>query len=427
MKQALRRGGSLRLSACIAGLFGASPEAAAQVVWTEAEAQDTSRLKFSGEVVSRIMYVVNENFAETEDPAQPRTNDDVWSVMRFRLRFGAEYRATESVTMGFRLSSGDPSYPSSAFQFPLNDSRRFPISIDRAYLFWRPWSPLQLRFGIQENPLFRPTEILWDADVHPIGTAQAIAFGKTGLTLTAGQFWMRETRSTKENNPNTQNSFLFMEQLAYTLPVVFAKTTLAVASYHFTNPDTAARSIQTGEFSGDFKTNRFDPNGTTLEFPAGSGTQVPIDYFSEMSFLNFGLKSELAAIPLTVTGDVVVNLKARNDPSLGAMYARKKNFAAGGMLRYGRNKELHDIMVGAGFFHIEADAAVAAYNNDEIQQTNINSVPVEFTYTICKEARVMLDVYIAKKEDTALPTFGGFVSDQNATRVRANLRFLANF
>jgi hypothetical protein len=402
-----------------------APAAKAQA--PEVKAPDASKLKFSGEIVARIMYVVNENFAATNDAGQPKYNDDIWSVMRFRLRLGAEYRATDTVTMGLRLSSGDPSYPSSSFQFPLNDFRKFAISIDRAYVFWQPRGFLQLRFGIQQNPLFTPTEILWDADVHPIGTAQVIAFGNTGLTLSAGQFWLREVRSTKDNEPNTQNSFLFMEQLAYAIPLSFAKTTIAVASYHFTNPNTAARSVQTGEFSGDFKTNRFNPNGATIADPKDAAKQLPVDYFSGFSLLNVGLKAELAAIPLTIAADLVINLKARRDASLGAAYKHRKNLAVGVMVRYGRNQKTHDWMVGAGFFHIEADSALAVYNNDEIQQTNVNSIPVEFTYTIYKDVRATLDAYIAKKEDVALPTFGGFVSDQNAWRIRSNLRLAASF
>jgi hypothetical protein len=392
-----------------------------------AEAPAEAKLKFSGEVVSRIMFVVNENFAETRDQADSRTNDDIWSVTRFRMRLGAEFQATERVRLGFRLSSGDSSYPSSSYQLPLNDLRRFPISIDRAYIFWTPTAALDLQFGIQPNPLFTPTEILWDGDVHPIGTSQVVRFGKTGLELTAGQFWMREVRYTKENDPNTQNSFLLMEQLAYTVPLSWSKMTLSFASYLFTNPHTTARSIQTGEFSGDFKTNRFDPIGKTIADPKDATKQLPVNYFSNFSLLNFGLKIDFTDIPLVVTGDVVWNLGARSNASLGTQYANTKGFAAGGMIRYGRAEKLHDLRIGAGFFHIEADSAIAAYNNDEMQQTNINSIPVELNYTICKEVSVMLDAFIAWKEDADLPTFGGFVNSQNATRIRANLRFIGRF
>lgn len=100
--------------------------------------------------------------------------------------------------MGFRLSTGSPSYPSSGWSSLSDDFRRDAIAFDRAYVNVQPTDGLQLRFGFNANPLFPPTELVWDGDVSPGGVAEVIRSGN--LELVAGQFMLREIRTLRSDN-----------------------------------------------------------------------------------------------------------------------------------------------------------------------------------------------------------------------------------
>lgn len=395
-----------------------SRSAAAQVSWAEAE---VPKLKFGGEIGFRSEYIANENFAET-DAVRKDDNRLRW---RARVRLGADYQLAQTVALGLRLSTGDNTYPSSGWSSFSDDFRRDLIQIDRAFLNWQALESLQLRFGIQANPLFAPTELLWDSDVQPAGFGEVLTVGKTGLVISAGQFMLREVRSSKAENE--EKSFLLAQGVSYTPPIDGVKATAGVAFYYFNNPDAIARGIQTGELDSDFKTNRFDPGGRTIPDPKDASKTILVAYLSGFRVLDFGLKLDLKAIPLSVAADVAINLGARSKDSLSAPYSAKQNIAAGGMLRYGRSKAPWDWTVGAGFFHIQADSVVAVYNSDDLQQTNVNTIPVELQLRVPGGARLVWDTYIQKKIDTGLPSNGGVVHAENAAKIRTRLSLLGSF
>jgi hypothetical protein len=393
-------------------------EAAAQVPSREAE---SPKLKLGGEVGFRSEYIANENFAEKDATKK----DDRRLRWRARVRLGADYQLDRTVALALRLSTGDNTYPSSGWSSFSDDFRRDLIQIDRAFLNWQALEALRLGFGIQANPLFAPTELLWDSDVQPAGFSEVLTVGKTGLVIAAGQFMLREVRSSKAENE--EKSFVLAQGISYTPPIDAFKATAGASFYYFNNPDAVARGIQSGELDGDFKTNRLDPGGRTIPNPKDPTKTLPVDYFSDFQVLDFGLKLEFKAIPLSFAGNVAVNLGARKDDSLGAPYTAKQNVAAGGMLRYGRNKDPWDWVVGAGFFHIEADSVLAVYNSDDLQQTNVNTVPVELQLRFAGGVRLVWDTYIQKKIDTDLASNGGVVHAENASKIRTRLSLLGSF
>jgi hypothetical protein len=374
--------------------------------------------RIAGEFGARAEFIANENFAETDVIRA----DDARFRLRLRARLGAEYRATEAVTVALRVSTGDNAFPSSAWTSLSSDFRRQPVQLDRAYVQLR-LRALQLRAGIGPNPLFTPTELLWDADVQPAGLTQRLAGSNGSVALTLGQFVLREVRSSRP--PNERSSFLLVEGVTYRGGLGAATATVGLAHYYFTNPDAIARSLQTGELDGEFKTNRFDPNGRTLM--GADGAPVPTDYFSRFSVLSVGWTVEVRRIPLTAGGDVAVNLGARRDAALGAAYAGRRNVAFGAMVRYGRSTSSGGVTLGLGFFRIEADAVLAVYNSDDLQQTNVTSVPLEVVLALPGRTRLLWDTYVQKKISTALPSNGGLVHGQNALKVRTRLSLLVGF
>lgn len=401
------------------------------VLWFEVAAQAPSpaaqpapeapRLKLSGEVAFRAEYIANELFAESD----AFRSDDSRFRERVRLRVGGDFQATKTLTLSFRLSTGDPAFPPSAVVSFGNEMRRLPIQIDRAFVGVKPGGGLELRFGIQPNPIFTPAEMTWDNDVQPAGTSQTWQIGHRGFALSAGQFVLREIRSLRPSNE--EGSLLFAEGLTYARTGERGKVTAGVSHYYYNNPDSVALALQTGELAADLKTNRYDPLGRTSPSPSDSGKRVPIDFFSGFSILESGFRLEQPKRKLSLVGEVAWNLEARHNPSLGAAYRDRKNLAFLLMFRYGRVDKPWDFLAGVGYSEIPSDAILAVYNSDDLQQTNVRCVPVDLQLRLPGPMRLVWDTHFQKKLDPAAPTTSGIVSPENAMRIRTRITLIAAF
>ena len=370
-------------------------------------------LRLCGELGVRGEVIANESFAERDTTR----DDDSRFRERVRVRLGLEYRAAEPVSLGIRLSSGDPAFPSSAWTSFSDDFRRKAFQIDRAFLRWDPHARAHVTAGLQANPLFTPTELVWDSDVHPAGVSESAALGG-GVTATAGQFMLREVRSSRP--ANQENAFLIAEGLTLDRRWAGTSLRLGVSHYWLTNPDALSRSLQTGELDAELRTNRFDPSGSV------SGG-VPLDYFSDFRLVVFGAQLDNPARRLGVRLEGVINTGARTAVGLGEAFERPQRVAVGGELRYGRLQQAGDWLVRAGYFHIEADAVIAVYNSDDLQQTNVDVVVGELQRRFAGRTRVVWDTYLQRKVDTALASNGGVVHAENATKVRSRVSVIVDF
>lgn len=378
---------------------------------TSTAADSGPRLQFAGEVGLRSEWIVNENFARSDDVR----SDDVRMRWRTRVRLGGEYAPDQKVRIGFRLSTGSEAFPSSAWSSLSNDLRRHPLQLDRAYANLDWLKGVQLRVGLEANPLFAPTELLWDSDVQVAGIAEIAKLGPN-LALTAGQFMLREIRSTRPDAE--ENSFLIANGLTWAARNESIGATIGVSHYHFTNPNTIARSLQRGDLDSEFRTNRIAPLGSDPS---------DVRFFSRFSILEFGVKMDHRRQPWGAVVELALNLRARRRPTLGPAFANKQRLAAGGSVRYGRNQNVRDWQVSAGFFRIEADSVIAVYNSDDLQQTNVNVVPVEFQVRLPGSARFVWDSYFQKKIDTTLPSNGGITHGENALKVRSRVSLVVTF
>jgi Putative porin len=411
--------GALLALASAAHAQAAPPAPAASPVAAASPAPaPEKRFRIASDVGLRSEYIHNEGFAANDTTQK----DDHRVRWRARLRFGGEYDLGKSVTAGLRLSTGDNSYPSSGWSSFSDSFRRDLIQVDRAYVNWQASRDVQIRVGAEANPLFTPTEMLWDADVQPAGLAEVLKAGKSGLVLTAGQFMLREYRTRSASND--ENSWLFANGLAYTPSSLKAvKLTVGLSHYAYNNPDVVARSLQLGELDSDFKSNRFDPRGRVLP-----GTTTPADYFSRFHILNAGMRLEGARTPWSLAADAALNTSARADATLGPAFAKKSGFAAGGLLgyRFTNTVKNREVTIRAGFFHIEPDAVLAVFNNDDLQQTNVNSVPVDILVRLPGGVRLGWDTYFQKRIDVNIPS-AGVGHRENALKVRSRLTVSAGF
>jgi hypothetical protein len=116
-------------------------------------------IKFSGDL--RLRYQWEDR---KDDDKEDRNRG------RFRLRLGAETKLVEGVKVGFGLASGsgDPRSTNVTFEDTFEKKN---VQIDYAFAEYTPAKWFSVIGGKFHNPLYRPSDLLWDSDITPEGLA----------------------------------------------------------------------------------------------------------------------------------------------------------------------------------------------------------------------------------------------------------------
>jgi len=146
-------------------------------------------IKFSGDL--RLRYQWEER---KDDDKEDRHRG------RFRLRLGAETKLMDQVKVGFGLAtgSGDPRSTNLTFE---NSSEKKGVRIDYAFAQYTPAKWFSLIGGKIHNPLFRPSDLLWDSDITPEGVAAKVQYPilpKLEAFFNTGFFILDERSSAKD-------------------------------------------------------------------------------------------------------------------------------------------------------------------------------------------------------------------------------------
>jgi hypothetical protein len=113
------------------------------------------KLQFSGDLRLRYQY-------------EDETDESKHQRGRFRYRLGVEANIVEGLKVGFGLASGsdDPRSTNQSFQDSFSSK---PIQIDLAFADYNPTEWLEIIGGKFKNPLWTPSDFLWDSDIRPEG------------------------------------------------------------------------------------------------------------------------------------------------------------------------------------------------------------------------------------------------------------------
>jgi hypothetical protein len=146
-------------------------------------------IKPTGDI--RLRY----QWEDTEDDSKEDRNRG-----RFRLRLGAETKLVDEVKVGFGLASGsgDPRSYNVTFE---NTFEKKNIRIDYVYAQYTPANSFSLIGGKFQNPLYRPSDLLWDTDITPEGGAAKFQYPllpNLNLYFNSGFFILDERDNQKD-------------------------------------------------------------------------------------------------------------------------------------------------------------------------------------------------------------------------------------
>ena len=294
------------------------------------------------------------------------------AAMRFRIN--ASLLLHDTVQFAFGLGTGQQSGRSSMQTFTDYFSSK-PLWIDHAYITWTPIQSLSVYGGKMKNPLFTPTEFLWDADLRLEGFAasyQLFTYPVDGF-LTSGIFWIEEF-STKDD----PLMFPFQIGGSYSItPGIILE--MAATYYLFTNLD------QIDVTDEDYTSNSAGTNSRT-------GTQLTYDYDSlavngELFFSNvWG-----PYIPtVMVMGEFVYNF----DPS-----AENLGYLAGVQFGHLDVYNFGEWNASYGYFHLERDAWMDIFPSTIIMagSTNVAGHVILINFGIASQTWIRLHLDFARE------------------------------
>jgi hypothetical protein len=152
-----------------------------------AHGQDFSNFQFGGDFRLRIRY---DDF--NNDPNRTRTS--------LRLRLNSTLLFSDSLLLHFGLAGGNGEPRNRNLTFTDYFAAK-PVWIDHAYIDWRPVNQLTFFGGKMKNPLWLPTQYLWDGDITQEGVAVQVDTFTDPLSgfLNTGVFVLDEISTL--NNP----------------------------------------------------------------------------------------------------------------------------------------------------------------------------------------------------------------------------------
>ncbi len=322
---------------------------------------------------------------------------------RYRARFNVGARLTDELSGGLTVASGDPTDPVSTNQsFTGFFTRKF-FAIDRAFLSYKPkWfknftrGDLDLTGGKYAYTWYR-TPLILDNDLNPEGLSQSISWSfkesvLERITLVGVQNFIAESGGGKDTM-----MYGGQLQLAWKLG-----SNVRVATYggffDFRNTDAIrvalnnVNSAATAVTGGACTTTPgctvtvAIPGTAQLTGNAQTNSASTTQYASKFGIvdttLRFDIKTPVARWPIMTQLNYVINTRAcTNRTSAGLPVTPSSSSAPcnpkdrDGYLAeifFGRLQERNDFQFGYGYFHIQREAVIAAFNESDLRQaTNL--------------------------------------------------------
>ncbi|MCK4761876.1 MAG: putative porin [Candidatus Aminicenantes bacterium] len=305
---------------------------------------------------------------------------------RVRLRLGILYK-TGVFTLGARLVTGNAADPNSTHQTLGTMLNRFSLSLDRAFVTFKPGKiPLWITAGKFSHPFKTGgiyNELVWDGDVSPEGIAAGYTSGgkKIKWGLIAGDY-----RLVERNNETDTSLFagqFFVETTASRIVVLAA---CGLYEYRNLNVDGQAFADNAGNFAGE-----------------------PERFASRFSIMD-------ALLQIGVPGRRPVFFSLQYFKNFAAVVDRDEGYALG--CSVGRTQGPGDYKVYYQYQVVEQDAVFSPFSQDDfLQQTNFGGHLFGVKYNVASSVNLNLWGLLSKMD---FPRAGEY---QVRFRLDLNIKF----
>jgi cell division protein FtsB len=210
---------------------------------------------------------------------------------RIRARIGVEAKATDTILLGFGMTTTESSDPRSGNQSLTGTFSKKAFDLDYAYFDWKFANWGNLIGGKMKQPFYKPGQSLfWDNDITPEGLA--INFNSGIWFGTAYGYWINEVSGAA--NTLTADTMLFGGQAGVRLPL--GASTLVLAGTYY---DLAAGKGRAPFYNAS-------SNGNTTTVLTVGGTPVLLNDY-RVAELSAEFNANLGTWPLQLWADYAQN------------------------------------------------------------------------------------------------------------------------
>ena len=350
---------------------------------------------------------------------------------RFRLRFNVNAKLNDEISGGLTIASGNIGDPISTNQTEGDFFTRKPITIDRAFMTYKPkwFKPFSVTGGKYAYSWLR-TELTWDNDLNVEGVTQQVMWDWkehviSHFGVVAFQSPVLEFNASTSAASKDAGLFGGQVQTGWKLGSR-VKLIADVSFYHFRNADRIAQNFNNGNgfassgtATGAGGTFGFGgSNNTNNVFNVVSGTTTTRFYISRFDILDAILRADFdtghARWPVYVlfnfaqnTGacgnkDTIIAALPTGTPIPAFTCDPHQRHAYWMEASVGRTAEKGDMRFAYTFMRIEREAVVAAFNFSDLRQaTNVAQNRIEVYYQAYKNITLGFTGLIGRQLVTA--------------------------
>jgi polyhydroxyalkanoate synthesis regulator phasin len=352
------------------------------------------RLKWSGDI--RLRYQ-NDMFARTNasgndflgEPyglgslANPINTTEDRQRFRLRARLGLAAKITDSVSAGFRITTGNLTDPVSTNQTLGTDFNKYTLVLDQAFIKAQPWDWLSVSGGRIPNPFFS-TDLVWSDNLNFEGVAATVSpwlhndsSAKPFFTL--GIFPLKEVESSVTNQ--ARDKWLYAAQAGMDWKMnANTRWRFGLAYYDYKNIAAVKDPLVDGlyDYADSILTARQKGNTRFAVAPADSPSLYGLA--ANYSLVNLTGTVDLAhfePVHVIVDGDVVKNVgydTARVNSRLQApQQPRTLGWQTKITVGWPSIQNKNDWQVFLGYRHLERDAVLDAFADSDFRLGGTNS------------------------------------------------------
>lgn len=320
---------------------------------------------------------------------------------RVRLRLGAIYQLSVELDIGGRIVTGNAIDPKSSHQNFGGGFESFELTLDRAYITYRPQKVpgLSIRAGkfthpFRMNPVYG--ELVWDADIQPEGISLSYTLANDKLKLfdrlgfAIGEYLVLQQNELDEAS-------LFVAQVSGDKGLTANLDLLAALGW--------------------YRYSDLTPDGSLAFRLKNAGNAIAGDEFlSRFSILNpiVALMYKGLSKPLTLSGEFMFNTRA----------ARGRGEGWAGGVSYGEARKAKDWRAYYQFQYIERDAILSAVSQDDFTlATNFRGHMFGVQYKLSDSVVLHLWALLAERLSSDGFFFDNSGDDQWRVRLDLNFRF----
>lgn len=228
--------------------------------------------------------------------SSPINTDGDRDRLRVRARLGLLAKVTDSLSAGFRITTGNTSDPVSTNQTLGTSANKFSLVLDRAYGKAKPWDWLEVSGGRIPNPFFG-TDLVWDDDLNFDGVAATFKpWPRESMTakpfFTVGAFPMQEVQSSSTNK--AKDKWLFAAQTGLDWRSgAYSRWRFGLAYYDFRN----MKAVQDNTIDGIY-----DSADSILSYRQKGNTVFEVAPVDKAGL--YGLAADYRMVNLTAMGDM---------------------------------------------------------------------------------------------------------------------------